>query len=89
MIVKYIRRTVQTTTYTYTINENGIEYHFTDVCEGAPTLYALTKKLHRDHDNKETGRVVTLVNIEAIEENRYEMSVKDFIENAVLVEHIK
>jgi len=89
MIVKYIRRTVQTTTYTYMINENGIEYHFTDVCEGAPTLYALTKKLHRDHDNKETGRVVTFVNIESIEENRYEMSVKDFIENAELVDHIK
>lgn len=89
MIVKYIRRTVQTTTYTYTINENGIEYHFTDVCEGARTLYALTKKLHRDHDNKETGRVVTFVNIESIEENRYEMSVKDFIENAELVDHIK
>lgn len=89
MIVKYIRRTVQTTTYTYTINENGIEYHFTDVCEGAPTLYALTKKLHRDHDNKETGRVVTFVNIESIEENRYGMSVKDFIENAELVDHIK
>lgn len=89
MIVKYIRRTVQTTTYTYTINENGIEYHFTDVCEGALTLYALTKKLHRDHDNKETGRVVTFVNIESIEENRYEMSVKDFIENAELVDHIK
>lgn len=89
MIVKYIRRTVQTTTYTYTINENGIEYHFTDVREGAPTLYALTKKLHRDHDNKETGRVVTFVNIESIEENRYEMSVKDFIENAELVDHIK
>lgn len=89
MIVKYIRRTVQTTTYTYTINENGIEYHFTDVCEGALTLYALTKKLHRDHDNKETGRVVTFVNIKSIEENRYEMSVKDFIENAELVDHIK
>lgn len=89
MIVKYIRRTVQTTTYTYTINENGIEYHFTDVCEGAPTLYALTKKLHRDHDNKETGRVVTFVNIESTEENRYEMSVKDFIENAELVDQIK
>lgn len=89
MIMKYIRRTVQTTTYTYTVNENGVDYHFTDVCEGAPTLYALTKKLHRDHDNKETGRVVTLVNIESIEENRYEMSVKDFIENAELVEHIK
>jgi hypothetical protein len=59
------------------------------VCEGAPTLYALTKKLHRDHDNKETGRIVTLVNIESIEENRYEMSVKDFIENAELVDHIK
>lgn len=89
MIVKYIRRTVQTTTYTYTINENGIEYHFTDVCEGAPTLYALTKKLHRDHNNKEKGRVVTFVNIESIEENRYEMSVKDFIENAELVDRIK
>ena len=89
MIVKYIRRTVQTTTYTYTINENGIEYHFTDVCEGAPTLYALTKKLHRGHDNKEKSRVVTFVNIESIEENRYEMSVKDFIENAELVDHIK
>jgi hypothetical protein len=89
MIMKYIRRTVQTTTYTYTVNENGVDYHFNDVCEGAPTLYALTKKLHRDHDNKETGRVVTLVNIESIEENRYEMSVKDFIENAELVEHIK
>lgn len=89
MMVKYIRKTVQTTTYTYTINENGIEYHFTDVCEGALTLYALTKKLHRDHDNKETGRVVTFVNIESIEENRYEMSVKDFIENAELVDHIK
>lgn len=89
MIMKYIRRTVQTTTYTYTINENGIEYPFTDVCEGALTLYALTKKLHRDHDNKETGRVVTYVNIESIEENRYEMSVKDFIENAELVDRIK
>ena len=89
MIVKYIRRTVQTTTYTYTVNENGVDYHFTDVCEGALTLYALTKKLHRDHDNKETGRVVTVVNIESIEENRYEMSVKDFIENAELVDHIK
>lgn len=89
MIMKYIRRTVQTTTYTYTVNENGVDYHFTDVREGAPTLYALTKKLHRDHDNKETGRVVTLVNIVSIEENRYEMSVKDFIENAELVEHIK
>lgn len=89
MIVKYIRRTVQTTTYTYTINENGIEYHFTDVCEGAPTLYALTKKLHRDHDNKEKSRVVTFVNIESIEENRYVMSVKDFIENAELVDRIK
>jgi hypothetical protein len=89
MIMKYIRRTVQTTTYTYTVNENGVNCHFTDVCEGAPTLYALTKKLHRDHDNKETGRIVTLVNIESIEENRYEMSVKDFIENAELVDHIK
>ena len=89
MIVKYIRRTVQTTTYTYTVNENGVDYHFTDVCEGALTLYALTKKLHREHDNKEAGRIVTLVNIEAIEENRYEMSVKDFIENAELVDHIK
>lgn len=89
MIMKYIRRIVQTTTYTYTVNENGVDYHFTDVCEGALTLYALTKKLHRDHDNKETGRVVTLVNIESIEENRYEMSVKDFIENAELVDHIK
>ena len=89
MIMKYIRRTVQTTTYTYTVNENGVDYHFTDVCEGALSLYALTKKLHRDHDNKETGRIVTLVNIEAIEENRYEMSVKDFIENAELVDHIK
>lgn len=89
MIMKYIRRTVQTTTYTYTVNENGIDYHFTDVCEGAPTLYALTKKLHRDHDNKEIGRIVTLVNIVSIEENRYEMSVKDFIENAELVHHIK
>ena len=87
--MKYIRRTVQTTTYTYTVNENGVDYHFTDVCEGALSLYALTKKLHRDHDNKETGRIVTLVNIESIEENRYEMSVKDFIENAELVEHIK
>ena len=87
--MKYIRRIVQITTYTYTVNENGVDYHFTDVCEGAPTLYALTKKLHRDHDNKETGRIVTLVNIEAIEENRYEMSVKDFIENAELVDHIK
>ena len=89
MIIKYIRRTVQTTTYTYTVNENGVDYHFTDVCEGALSLYALTKKLHRDHDNKETGRIVTLVNIESIEENRYEMSVKDFIENAELVDHIK
>ena len=89
MIMKYIRRTVQTTTYTYTVNENGVDYHFTDVCEGALTLYALTKKLHRDHDNKETGRIVTLVNIESIEENRYEMSVKDFIENAERVDHIK
>ena len=87
--MKYIRRTVQTTTYTYTVNEKGVDYHFTDVCEGALTLYALTKKLHRDHDNKETGRIVTLVNIESIEENRYEMSVKDFIENAELVDHIK
>ena len=87
--MKYIRRTVQTTTYTYTVNENGVDYHFTDVCEGAPTLYALTKKLHRDHDNKEARRIVTIVNIEAIEENRYEMSVKDFIENAELVDHIK
>ena len=66
MIMKYIRRTIQTTTYTYTVNENGVDYHFTDMCEGAPTLYALTKKLHREHDNKETGRVVTLVNIESI-----------------------
>lgn len=89
MIMKYIRRTVQTTTYTYTVNENGVDYHFTDVCEGALTLYALTKKSHRDHDNKETGRIVTLVNIESIEENRYEMSVKDFIENAELVDHVK
>lgn len=89
MTMKYIRRTVQTTTYKYTVNENGVDYHFTDVCEGAPTLYALTKKLHRDHDNKEMGRIVTLVNIESIEENRYEMSVKDFIENAELVDHIK
>ena len=89
MIMKYIRRTVQTTTYTYTVNENGVDYHFTDVCEGALTLYALTKKLHRDHDNKETGRIVTLVNIESIDENRYEMSVKDFIENAELVDHNK
>ena len=89
MIMKYIRRTVQTTTYTYTVNENGVDYHFTDVCEGALSLYALTKKLHRDHDNKETGRIVTLVSIESIEENRYEMSVKDFIENAELVDHIK
>ena len=89
MIMRYIRRTVQTTTYTYTVNENGVDYHFTDVCEGALSLYALTKKLHRDHDNKETGRIVTLVNIESIEENRYEMSVKDFIENAELVDHIK
>ena len=87
--MKYIRRTVQTTTYTYTVNENGVDYHFTVVCGGAPTLYALTKKLHRDHDNKETGRIVTLVNIESIEENRYEMSVKDFIENAELVDPIK
>lgn len=87
--MKYIRRSIQTTTYTYTVNENGVDYHFTDVCEGALTLYALTKKLHRDHDSKETGRVVTLVNIESIEENRYEMSVKDFIENAELVDHIK
>ena len=87
--MKYIRRTVQTTTYTYTVNENGVDYHFTDVCEGALSLYALTKKLHRDHDNKETGRIVTLVSIESIEENRYEMSVKDFIENAELVDHIK
>ena len=86
--MKYIRRTVQITTYTYTVNENGVDYHFTDVCEGAPTLYALTKKLHRDHDNKETGRIVTLVNIESIEENRYEMSVKVFIENAELVDQI-
>lgn len=86
--MKCIRRTIQTTTYTYTVNENGVEYHFTDTCEGAPTLYALTKKLHREHDNKETGRVVTLVNIVSVEENRYEMSVKDFIENAELVEHI-
>ena len=83
-----IRRTIQTTTYTYTVNENGVDYHFADMCEGAPTLYALTKKLHREHDNKEVGRVVTLVNIDSIEENRYEMSVKDFIENAELVEHI-
>ena len=89
MIMKYIRRTVQTTTYTYTVNENGVDYHFTDVCEGALSLYALTKKLHRDHDNKETGRIVTLVNIESIEENRYEMSIKDFIENAELVDRIK
>lgn len=89
MIMQYIRRTIQTTTYTYTVNENGVDYHFTDVCEGAPTLYALTKKLHRDHDNKEGERIVTLVNIESIEENRYEMSVKDFIENAELVDHIK
>lgn len=89
MIMKYICRAVQTTTYTYTVNENGVDYRFTDVCEGAPTLYALTKKLHRDHDNKETGRIVTLVNIESIEENRYKMSVKDFIENAELVDHIK
>lgn len=89
MIMKYIRRTVQTTTYTYTVNENGVDYHFTDVCEGAPSLYALTKKLHRDHDNKETGRIVTFVNIESIEENRYEMSVKDFIEKAELVDHIQ
>lgn len=89
MIMKYIRRTIQTTTYTYTVNENGVDYHFTDVCEGALTLYALTKKLHRDHDSKETGRVVTLVNIESIEENCYEMSVKDFIENAGLVDSIK
>lgn len=89
MIMRYIRRTVQTTTYTYTVNENGVDYHFTDVCEGAPTLYALTKKLHRNHDNKETGRIVTNVNIESIEENRYEMSVGDFIENAELVDHIK
>jgi len=86
--MKYIRRTVQTTTYTYTVKEDGVDYHFTDVCEGALTLYALTKKLHRDHDNKDTGRVVTLVNIESIEENRYEMSIKDFIENAELVDHI-
>lgn len=89
MIMKYIRRTVQTTTYTYTVNENGVDYHFTDVCEGALKLYALTKKLHREHDNKEAGRIVTLVNIESIEENRYEMSVKDFIENAELVDRIK
>lgn len=89
MIMKYIRRTVQTTTYTYTVNENGVDYHFTDVCEGALTIYALTKKLHREHDNKETGSIVTLVNIESIEENRYEMSVKDFIENAELVDRIK
>ena len=89
MIMKYIRRTVQTTTYTYTVNENGVDYNFTDVCEGVPTLYALTKKLHRDHDNKETGRIVTLVNIGSTEENRYKMSVKDFIENAELVDHIK
>lgn len=89
MIMKYIRRTVQTTTYTYTVNENGVDYHFTDVSEGALTLYALTKKLHREHDNKEMGRIVTLVNIVSIEENRYEMSVKDFIENAELVDRIK
>ena len=87
--MKFIRRTIQTTTYTYTVNENGVDYHFTDVCEGALTLYAPTKKLHREHDSKETGRVVTLVNIESIEENRYEMSVKDFIENAELVDYIK
>ena len=89
MIMKYIRRTIQTTTYAYTVNENGVDYHFADMCEGAPTLYALTKKLHREHDNKELGRVVTHVNIESIEENRYEMSVKDFIENAELVDSIK
>ena len=87
--MRYIRRTVQTTTYTYTVNENGVDYHFTDVCEGAPTLYALSKKLHHDHDNKETGRIVTLVNIESIEEKRYEMPIKEFIENAELVDQIK
>ena len=27
--MKYIRKTIQTTTYTYTINENGYDYHFT------------------------------------------------------------
>ena len=32
---------------------------------------------------------LVLVNIESIEENRYEMSVKDFIENAELVDSIK
>lgn len=86
--MKSIRRTIQSTTYTYTVNENGVDYQFVGICEGAPTLYALTKKLHREHDSKETGRVVTLVNIESIEENRYEMSVKDFIENAELIAHI-
>lgn len=87
--MKYIRRSIQTTTYTFTVNENGVDYHFTGMCEGAPSLYTLTKKLHREHDSKEVGRVVTLVNIESIEENRYEMSVKDFIEKAELVDHIK
>lgn len=84
-----IARTIQTTTYSYTVNENGVDYHFTDMCEGAPSLYALSKRLHREHDNKETGRIVTLVNIEAIEENRYQMLVKDFIEHAELVSEIK
>ena len=89
MIMKYIRKTIQTTTYTYTVNENGVDYHFTDMCDGAPTLYALTKTLHREHDNKDTGRVVSLVDIESIEEDRYEMSVMDFIENAELVDRIR
>jgi len=86
--MKVIRKTIQTTTYKYTVNENGTYYSFIDMVEGAPTLFALTKRLHREHDSKELNRVVTNVEIDSIEVNRYEMSVKDFIENAELIQTI-
>lgn len=53
--MKYIRKTIQTTTYTYTVNENGVDYHFTDMCEGAPTLYALTKSCTENTTTKTRG----------------------------------
>lgn len=86
--MKVIRKTIQTTVYKYTVNENGKDYSFIDMVEGAPTLFALTKRLHREHDSKELNRVVTNVEIDSIEVNRYEMSVKDFIENAELIQTI-
>lgn len=36
MIMKYIRRTVQTTTYTYTVNENGVDYHSPTCAKALP-----------------------------------------------------